>query len=627
MLNRLGPLLCLALAAGSASALPGVLGLRGLYRAIDARTPSEFTYSASVTFLYQTALLSDSVHFAPDPYPSIDTMLAINDREYLGDASIQFGMGLPMGFEAALTAHAQISAYEYDQIAPRGDLVGMMDVIWGFTDIALAGKYTYPIKDWLTAGGAFFVAMPLNEAIPDTASDYDGYWDRGDFMLQTRRPFVGTGKSSFGVYGLLTATHPTYGEAYLNLGFASYGLKFEDDPNFGPIDTRDGAIEFALGADYPTQMIIPFAEFWMRAYTSRSGSAYSMPMAMLGGIRLVDRADGAFIDAAGSLGLTSFDRNESDPLETGEPPLPGGLPGSWGFMIAAGFDSDLFQAGGADVGTVSGTATDAGTGLGVAATISFPGTDIPSIPTDPSTGVFSASLPSGTYVAMAEAEGYMPLSITIVVENGRSVPADFRLAPAAASTGTLVGTVTDFETGDPLDATIRVEQAGASTTATGGSFSMDLPVGSWIVKAEAAGHSAATSSATITAGASSTINLELRRALVQGQVMSFANIYFDSGSATLKTESYPVLDGIADLLKANPAARVEIGGHTDSDGSESFNQDLSERRAESVRVYLVQRGVASSMLSTRGYGETSPVASNSTPEGKAQNRRIEFRVL
>jgi outer membrane protein OmpA-like peptidoglycan-associated protein len=310
------------------------------------------------------------------------------------------------------------------------------------------------------------------------------------------------------------------------------------------------------------------------------------------------------------------------------PPFcPGGVPASWGFLISLGFDSDLFETGVPGEGTVSGTVTDAESGLGVGATITFSGATAQPVSSDPSSGVFRVSLPSGTYVAMAEAEGYMPMSITIVVEDGKAVPADFRLAPAASATGTLVGTVSDFETGDPLDATIRIEAAGVTATATGGSFSVQVPTGSWIVKAEAAGHSAATSSATITAGASSTINLQLRRALVQGQVMSFANIYFDSGSATLKPESYPVLDGIADLLKANPSARVEVGGHTDSDGSESFNQDLSERRAGSVRTYLTQRGVSSAMLSTRGYGETSPVASNGTAEGKAQNRRIEFRVL
>jgi outer membrane protein OmpA-like peptidoglycan-associated protein len=627
MLNRLGPLLCLALIVGSASALPGVLGLRGLYRVIDARTPGEFTYSASMSFLYQTALLPDTVQFSPSGYPDIDTTLSINDREYYGDAYLQFGMGLPMGIEAALTAHAQINNYEYDQVYPRGDFVGMMDVLWGLTDVTLAGKYSYPLKDWLTTGGAFFVSLPVNPAIPDTAADYDGFWDRGEFMLQVRRPFLGTGKLAYGLYGLLTAVHPTYGEAYMNLGYASYGLEFEDDPQFGPIDTRDGAIEFALGADYPTEMIIPFAEFWMRAFLTRSSSAYSMPMALLGGIRLVDHTNGAYVDAAGQIGLTSFDKRESDPLETGEPPLPGGVPASWGFMIALGFDSDLFQTAEGGSGTVSGTVTDAESGQGVSATISFPGSTIPSITSDPATGVFSASLPAGTYVAMAEAQGYMPMSITLVVEGGRAVPADFRLAAAAAAGGTLVGTVSDYETGDPIDGTITIADAGITATVTRGSFSVEVPTGSWIVKAEAAGHSSATSSATVAAGASSTINFTLRRALVQGQVMSFANIYFDSGSATLKSESYPVLDEIADLLKANTNVRVEIGGHTDSDGSESFNQDLSERRATSVRTYLTQRGVPASMLTTRGYGETSPVASNSTADGKAQNRRIEFRVL
>jgi len=627
MLNRQLPILCLALAAGSASALPGVLGLRGLYRIIDARTPGEYSYSASASLLYQTSTVDDSVRFAPPEHPAIDTMLAIQDREFMGDGYIQFGMGLPMGFEAALTAHAQASGYEYDQVEPRGSQVGLMDVIWGFTDVTLAGKYSYPLKDWLTTGGAFFVSLPVNPATPDTAADYDGYWQEGQFMLQTRRPFIGTGKLAYGVYGLLTATDPKYGEAYMNLGFASYGLKFDGDPQFGPIDTRDGAIEFAIGGDYPTPMIIPFAEFWMRAFTSRSGSAYSMPMIVMGGVRLVDRSSGAYIDAAGQAGLNSFDRRQSDPLETGEPPLPGGLPGSWGVLISMGFDSDLFGVGGAATGTVSGTVTDAGTSQGLAATVSFPGSSASPVQADPSTGVYSASLPSGTYVAMAEAEGYTPLSVTVVVEQGRSVPADFRLAPTAPAGGTLVGTVTDFETGDPLNATVSVEQAGVTATATNGSFTMNLPAGSWVVKAEAAGHTAATSSATVTAGASSTINLELRRALVQGQVMSFANIYFDSGSATLKPESYSVLDGIADLLKANASARVEIDGHTDSDGSESFNQTLSERRADSVRTYLVQRGVPASMMTTRGFGESNPVASNSTPEGKAQNRRIEFRVL
>jgi OOP family OmpA-OmpF porin len=73
--------------------------------------------------------------------------------------------------------------------------------------------------------------------------------------------------------------------------------------------------------------------------------------------------------------------------------------------------------------------------------------------------------------------------------------------------------------------------------------------------------------------------------------------------------------------------RIEIGGHTDSDGSEADNQKLSEDRAMAVAGYIAKAGVDAGRLSAKGFGEAKPVAENTTPEGKAQNRRIEFRVL
>ncbi|MGB4082058.1 MAG: OmpA family protein, partial [Candidatus Fermentibacter daniensis] len=76
-----------------------------------------------------------------------------------------------------------------------------------------------------------------------------------------------------------------------------------------------------------------------------------------------------------------------------------------------------------------------------------------------------------------------------------------------------------------------------------------------------------------------------------------------------------------------PDATVRIAGHTDSDGSESFNQTLSEQRAQSVFTYLVNHGVSARRLSTIGYGETAPVVPNTSSANKAQNRRIEFTVL
>jgi OmpA-OmpF porin, OOP family len=123
------------------------------------------------------------------------------------------------------------------------------------------------------------------------------------------------------------------------------------------------------------------------------------------------------------------------------------------------------------------------------------------------------------------------------------------------------------------------------------------------------------------------VSFTLRAALRAGEVMSFDNIYFDSGSANIKPESYPVLDSVAILLRDNPSARVEIAGHTDSDGSAASNQTLSERRAQSVYQYLVSKGIPGNRLTTVGHGESNPVVPNTSAANKARNRRIEFTVL
>ena len=104
-------------------------------------------------------------------------------------------------------------------------------------------------------------------------------------------------------------------------------------------------------------------------------------------------------------------------------------------------------------------------------------------------------------------------------------------------------------------------------------------------------------------------------------------VNFESGSAVLTPDSYRVLDQAVKSLLAYPEVRVEILGYTDNVGKASNNLGLSERRAESVKQYLVNAGIDPSRLTTKGYGEENPVAGNATPEGRAQNRRIEFRRL
>ena len=109
-------------------------------------------------------------------------------------------------------------------------------------------------------------------------------------------------------------------------------------------------------------------------------------------------------------------------------------------------------------------------------------------------------------------------------------------------------------------------------------------------------------------------------------------INFDFNKYNIKREFAPVLDEAAQILKDNPDVKVTVEGHTDSIGSDSYNQRLSERRAAAVKHYLVSRGVAADRLETVGYGESRPIAPNTTPngrdnpEGRAMNRRAELKV-
>jgi outer membrane protein OmpA-like peptidoglycan-associated protein len=105
------------------------------------------------------------------------------------------------------------------------------------------------------------------------------------------------------------------------------------------------------------------------------------------------------------------------------------------------------------------------------------------------------------------------------------------------------------------------------------------------------------------------------------------NITFRSGSATLDTASEPLLRSLLDIVKRCPGMKVEIGGHTDSDGSDAANLLLSDRRAAAVAGWLVAQGADPTRLVTRGYGETQPLVPNDTAENRARNRRIVFAVI
>lgn len=105
-----------------------------------------------------------------------------------------------------------------------------------------------------------------------------------------------------------------------------------------------------------------------------------------------------------------------------------------------------------------------------------------------------------------------------------------------------------------------------------------------------------------------------------------SGITFAYDRADVQPQFQPTLNDVASVLAQYPKTYIDVFGHTDSDGAEAYNQTLSERRAQAVSSYLVSRGVQSARMGTRGFGETQPIASNATEEGKAANRRVEIKI-
>jgi outer membrane protein OmpA-like peptidoglycan-associated protein len=111
-----------------------------------------------------------------------------------------------------------------------------------------------------------------------------------------------------------------------------------------------------------------------------------------------------------------------------------------------------------------------------------------------------------------------------------------------------------------------------------------------------------------------------------GILVNLPDVTFAVDSTTISPQMRTVLDDVAQSMITYPNSLIDVMGHTDSTGSEQYNLDLSRRRAESVAGYLVSRGVSRARIETIGYGEQYPVSDNSTPEGRAGNRRVEIRI-
>ena len=111
------------------------------------------------------------------------------------------------------------------------------------------------------------------------------------------------------------------------------------------------------------------------------------------------------------------------------------------------------------------------------------------------------------------------------------------------------------------------------------------------------------------------------------ETINLTGVNFETGSANLTQDSYPILDKAATILLKYPILKIEVGGHTDNTGSQIANKRLSQKRAEAVMQYLISKGIKAENLSAKGYGFSQPIADNNTSEGRAKNRRVELKIV
>ena len=201
----------------------------------------------------------------------------------------------------------------------------------------------------------------------------------------------------------------------------------------------------------------------------------------------------------------------------------------------------------------------------------------------------------------------------------------------------LAGTVKDSESGDPVMAKIDVIDISAdmvaATTASSdidGSYRIRLPGRkSYMIDFRGSGFLSDMKKIDIPEDFAADVynlNMDLVKVKV-GKKVVLNNILFQTGKAVLTAGSYTELDRLFGILGENPHMRIEISGHTDNTGSLALNSKLSQDRAKAVVDYLIQKGIDPGRLEFRGYGPQQPIADNTTVEGRAKNRRVEFKIL
>jgi outer membrane protein OmpA-like peptidoglycan-associated protein len=218
----------------------------------------------------------------------------------------------------------------------------------------------------------------------------------------------------------------------------------------------------------------------------------------------------------------------------------------------------------------------------------------------------------------------------LLVPEGRTHDHDVRLEKILAPGSVVVSA----KTADGLPVPVNVRVLGDTPrrvpATSDGVTQLKLPPGTYSLILSADGYRNQEKTVSVEEAGTATVEVVMQGGLVKldgDRILILDKVYFETDSAQIQQESLPLLDEVASTLINHPELlHIQVQGHTDSRGAEDYNLDLSSRRAEAVRYYLVTQGVSESRLTAQGYGESVPLAKDENEKAWAMNRRVEFHV-